>query len=152
MVCTLASTERYVSTSRIVFEVYDQTSSTSTTFLGGATVDLSQTIANNDINKQLTLPFAGGVQTGNIYVKINFTATSNTTNTTVNAKDKCIAVHHTDVDSASYSNAGCNLTCNIHNVLWPHNVSEGEVCPDYVATARSNMVCNSNYNSNISLS
>jgi len=72
-VCTSAATARYVSGARIVIEVWNQTTSTTTTLLGGVTIGVSQVISNGDNGKQVTLPIAGGTSTGNLIVKVVWT-------------------------------------------------------------------------------
>lgn len=71
-VCS-STTTRYVIGSRIVVEVFNQTTSTTTTFLGGVTIGVQSMITNGDNGKQITLPISGGTGTGNLILKVVWT-------------------------------------------------------------------------------
>jgi Ca2+-dependent lipid-binding protein len=72
-VCS-SPTMRYVVGSRVVVEVFNQTTSTTNTFLGGITIGIQAMINNGDNGKQITLPISGGTGTGNLILKVVWTA------------------------------------------------------------------------------
>jgi len=72
--CTSPKTNKWLNTTRISFEIWDQLSTTTTNFIGGAAVNITQLLTNGDNNKEIQLALAGGAQSGKIWAKIVWTA------------------------------------------------------------------------------
>jgi len=72
-VCAGSHKYLWVNGSRVNFEVWEQTSSTKNTFAGGASVLVSQVVANGDNHKQINLSLANGNNSGKMTVRVTWT-------------------------------------------------------------------------------
>ncbi len=72
-VCTGSHSFQWVDQARVTFEVWDQISTTSNNFVGGASLTIPQMVANGDNHKEIALPLAGGPGSGKIYARVTWT-------------------------------------------------------------------------------